>query len=769
MTVIQWIVAGIGGAAALAGIVFLLIGIFRKKKLLTGKILPALLIAAGLIAAAVPLYQAWQQNRQIQRYNYAACRLMELSDYGEARSAAENAYSISPNGASAQLVLISLGYQERYSVAQDAAQKYLVKVGGTEIAELQNLCAEGDAGENIETGLSQALRRVEESLSLSQADKTAAEGIVNARHSIAIGEWSAELQQELAQLGSADDPFLLKTAAQLSSVQGDTGAAFSLMQEAVELDDSFPSRAVLAQMAAAGASSYSMESETDAELQRIWEEEERRQLELQELNAKLQAEENQRKILELQSQIAEKEEEIRSLSLQADQLPVRRAINYIKASRAEDLPAYSLTLASLYYRLGDTLTAEEYLVELFTRMEDYKDSGYLWSELRHVTEAYEASLTFDRNAEGVTEQQIANATPETAVSELLAAMGQSLVNVDVYPLTDSYSSGGEDEEAQQPVSFGTFLLDTLIELRSSVHIGAVDASNYPEITVQVSFAAEKEDGSDYTAEDMSLYRNGRQLSDFSLSAVNEENASDVNICMVVDHSGSMEGERLENAKSAVSSFILGMDSGTKVGLVAFDDQAEILSPVTESQGVVQRQVDALTADGGTYIGGGLKAAMEALSGVSGSRVIVLLSDGEDGGSPEEMDTIVSQLASQGIAVYAIGIASADSAYLNDICTRTGGAFIRAEESGNLASAYQTVGSFVSGSYLLRFTADEGEDPYHMLLRLVLDNGMYDQAEFDLGVTPEEIAAEDLLGPSSNFFQQTGGSRKGEIGDEDSEG
>ena len=212
-----------------------------------------------------------------------------------------------------------------------------------------------------------------------------------------------------------------------------------------------------------------------------------------------------------------------------------------------------------------------------------------------------------------------------------------------------------------------------------------------------------------------------------------------------------------------------MDSGTKVGLVAFDDQAEILSPVTESQGVVQRQVDALTADGGTYIGGGLKAAMEALSGVSGSRVIVLLSDGEDGGSPEEMDTIVSQLASQGIAVYAIGIASADSAYLNDICTRTGGAFIRAEESGNLASAYQTVGSFVSGSYLLRFTADEGEDPYHMLLRLVLDNGMYDQAEFDLGVTPEEIAAEDLLGPSSNFFQQTGGSRKGEIGDEDSEG
>ncbi|MFR1474239.1 MAG: vWA domain-containing protein [Hydrogeniiclostridium mannosilyticum] len=121
-----------------------------------------------------------------------------------------------------------------------------------------------------------------------------------------------------------------------------------------------------------------------------------------------------------------------------------------------------------------------------------------------------------------------------------------------------------------------------------------------------------------------------------------ENAGS-NVCLVVDHSGSMTGTNLEQAQRAVSSFIQTAGSKMKTGLVAFDDVAEMLCPMTESTGMVQRAVDNLTADGGTHIANGL-VSNECLANQSGNRVIILLSDGEDSEeSANQMDSVINPL------------------------------------------------------------------------------------------------------------------------------
>ena len=236
-----------------------------------------------------------------------------------------------------------------------------------------------------------------------------------------------------------------------------------------------------------------------------------------------------------------------------------------------------------------------------------------------------------------------------------------------------------------------------------------------------------------------------------------ENAGS-NVCLVVDHSGSMTGTNLEQAQRAVSSFIQTAGSKMKTGLVAFDDVAEMLCPMTESTGMVQRAVDNLTADGGTHIANGLVSAMNALQNQSGNRVIILLSDGEDSEeSANQMDSVINQLTQQGIVVYAVGFDFADSAYLSRICGATGGKFLRSESSEDLGSVYQTIEKFLSQDYVIRFTVSEEAAAYDRNIHVSIENGVFDERDYFVGVSPEKIEEEANLPPQSDLFQQTGGS------------
>ncbi len=758
MTWDKWVLLGIGAVVLVLGLVLLITGLIRKKKLITGKILPILVAVIGAVLVIVPLVQANAKAKEVARYNYAACRLLELDDYQKGREAAEAAYSVQENSASAQLIAISLAAQERYALAADTAGQYLGIFGGSDFTKIQDLCTQAEAGASIDAELSLMQTRIKDSLKLSKSDKEKAESIVNVQHSVSIGQWSAEMEENLEALSNSSDSYSLRTAAQLAGQNGDMWQAYELMEKAATQDDTFAAKAALAQMAAAGYSSDDV-GRTDSQAEKYQQQISDKYLEMQELQAELSLEESERKIESLNNKIEKLEEEIASLQYELQQLPVKRAILYMQASKPQqrDMSAYRLSMAMLYYRLGDVVTAREYLTEILTNLEEARDGGFLWAEIRHLMQAYEDSLnaSFSQDESETASQ---NRSPDAAAEELIAALTGGLINGNVYPAIPVDNPEAIDQET---LSFTQFLLETVAKVRSGLNISGVDASAHPEIAIQFSISEVKEDGSDYEKSDITLYKNGQELKDFTLEKL-EETEQSTSICIVFDHSGSMDGSRIEEARSAVSSFVQA-SAGAQIGLVAFDDSAEILCPVTDSTGQVQKQVDALYADGGTYIGGGLRAGMEALSGHTGQRIIVLLSDGEDGGSPEEMEQIIGELAAQGIAVYAIGIGGADSAYLNNICTKTGGSFLRSEEgSAALSAAYRTIGNFISGGYVIRFTLTDEDDPFKLKVKLVLDNGLYDEQEFDLGVSPEEIAAEEKLPPYWDYYRQRGGSMEGAV-------
>jgi len=126
----------------------------------------------------------------------------------------------------------------------------------------------------------------------------------------------------------------------------------------------------------------------------------------------------------------------------------------------------------------------------------------------------------------------------------------------------------------------------------------------------------------------------RQLG-ISISAIAEALDRNVplNLCLILDHSGSMNGRSLETVKKAAIRLVDRLNSGDRLSIVVFDHRAKVLVPsqVIENPEKIKQLINHLSADGGTAIDEGLRLGIEELA--KGKKDTVsqafLLTDGEN--------------------------------------------------------------------------------------------------------------------------------------------
>ncbi len=202
----------------------------------------------------------------------------------------------------------------------------------------------------------------------------------------------------------------------------------------------------------------------------------------------------------------------------------------------------------------------------------------------------------------------------------------------------------------------------------------------------------------------------------------ESEREGVAIMLAVDISSSMLAEdfrpdnRIEVAKREVIRFVEGRESDW-IGLVSFAGEALTMVPGTLDHAVVESAVERLEAGqlrDGTAIGVALATAANRLRDLEPeSRIVVLLTDGDNnsgGISPEEA---TAAAASLGIRVYTIGVGRDGVApvpvartafgyqyanirvHVNDelldrMATRTGGIYFRATDPEGLTQIYERI-------------------------------------------------------------------------------
>ena len=125
----------------------------------------------------------------------------------------------------------------------------------------------------------------------------------------------------------------------------------------------------------------------------------------------------------------------------------------------------------------------------------------------------------------------------------------------------------------------------------------------------------------------------RQLA-IAISATADANSNaPLNLCLVLDHSGSMGGSPLDTVKRAAQDLLAQMSDRDRISVIGFDHKASV---VVENQNVdrlesIKSKIQSLRASGGTCIDDGIKLGLqESSKGKNGTvSQIFVLTDGEN--------------------------------------------------------------------------------------------------------------------------------------------
>lgn len=107
----------------------------------------------------------------------------------------------------------------------------------------------------------------------------------------------------------------------------------------------------------------------------------------------------------------------------------------------------------------------------------------------------------------------------------------------------------------------------------------------------------------------------------------------LNLCLILDHSGSMNGRSLEMVKKAANRLVDRLSPVDRLSVVVFDHRAQVLVPnqVINNPEAIKKQINKLSAAGGTAIDEGLRLGIEELA--KGKKESIsqafLLTDGEN--------------------------------------------------------------------------------------------------------------------------------------------
>lgn len=167
-----------------------------------------------------------------------------------------------------------------------------------------------------------------------------------------------------------------------------------------------------------------------------------------------------------------------------------------------------------------------------------------------------------------------------------------------------------------------------------------------------------------------------------------------NIGFVVDVSGSMNSERLSNAKTALNTFIDAMYECDDATLVSFNSSGNVVKNFGASKSELKSAVSALTASGGTSTNNGLSTAINEMAphlSTTEKNIIILICDGDVENDSNTADLLqIAKNAEKPINIYTLNVCEADSDVLESIATQTGGVPYKAATAAQIASVMATL-------------------------------------------------------------------------------
>jgi len=262
----------------------------------------------------------------------------------------------------------------------------------------------------------------------------------------------------------------------------------------------------------------------------------------------------------------------------------------------------------------------------------------------------------------------------------------------------------------------------------------------------------------------------------TLEAPDQEHLArpDVDLAVVFDRSGSMDGEKLSQAKLAARQLISGLENGDRFSITAYGTEVDVLFPSTvateQAKQAALMTISQIYTDGGTNMSGGIVAGRSQLLslGASNDRVqrIVLISDGQANEGivgKTELANLASQSAQQGVSITTVGVGlDFDEQTMTRIAVSGRGNYYFAESADMLAQLFSTelsrLGATVATRVQLRIAPMPGVEVQEVLGYDTVRSGnqlLVNVADMHAGETRKVIVALQVQAPNKGSMSLAG--------------
>jgi tight adherence protein B len=223
-----------------------------------------------------------------------------------------------------------------------------------------------------------------------------------------------------------------------------------------------------------------------------------------------------------------------------------------------------------------------------------------------------------------------------------------------------------------------------------------------------------------SADQVRLSENGRRVTGVRVTSATSGGAQRFGVVLAIDVSASMRGAPLAAAVKAARTFARRRAPDQPVALVTFAGATTVLVPFTTDGAAIEEALSRVaTGRGNTHIYDAAGDSVRLLRDAHiRSGAIVLLSDGDDHGSQEDLKSASALARDAGARIFTIGLQGKNSDFgtLNLLAANTAGEFSAADSFDALSRVYATLGARLAHQYLVQYRSNAGPGE-HVAVRL----------------------------------------------------
>ncbi len=221
----------------------------------------------------------------------------------------------------------------------------------------------------------------------------------------------------------------------------------------------------------------------------------------------------------------------------------------------------------------------------------------------------------------------------------------------------------------------------------------------------------------------------------------------INVVVMLDSSISTTNV-MHLIMGGAEQFLIRMlpDDRAKVG--AFNDKIQVLpTEFIGDRDELIRALDTLDFGNETRLFDAIGASLDALRGIEGRKVVLVLTDGQDSASQQGWRDVLEQAIAEEVMIYSIGLEveyfdglrnrrTRPDRSLRRLAEETGGGYFELQETDELGSTFTRVAQELHSQYVLGFTPSVPDGRVHELNVRVAGRGMTARARQSYVAPPE---------------------------------